>query len=451
MALVDKIKKIDILKKELDDLQPVSKENEDKLWKKFRLEWNFNSNHIEGNTLTYGETELLIIFDKTAGNHELREYEEMKAHDVAIHLIKEWSKDKTRRITETDIRNLNEVILVRPYWKEALTYDGQPTRRLIKIGQYKDHPNSVKLPSGEMFHYASPQETPGKMADLMTLFEQRSKDLHPVFVASNLHYQFVLIHPFDDGNGRVSRLLANLYLMQEGYPPIIIKTEDKKAYLTALQKSDAGDKPAFYEYMADQLIWSLEKAIKASKGESIEDEDDVDKEIFLLKKQLSDKDIIKIKRSEDTVLEVFKTSILQFAEYAIKELSGLNDFFMSNSQNFTFQGQNKHANFEMPNNSHDLNREVEKITTFGFPFTSCTFTYMFNGFSYSRQNPHNTSVSLQVDFEQYRYVLNARQNGRKELIKLYDEKLTEEENKLLAKEMKREMLETIKRWSESSK
>ncbi len=78
------INNIESLKNAFINLQPLSVENQQRLDKKIRLEWNYNSNHIEGNTLTYGETVLLLIFDQTKGNHEFREYEEMKSHDVAL-------------------------------------------------------------------------------------------------------------------------------------------------------------------------------------------------------------------------------------------------------------------------------------------------------------------------------------------------------------------------------
>ena len=141
---------VDKLTDELKALQPLKGEYQEKLDKKFRLEFSYNSNHLEGNTLTYGETELLLIFDETKGNHPLREYEEMKAHDVAYKLIEEWAKETERPLTEQHIKNLNEVILVRPYWKEASTADGQNTRREIKVGDYKEHPNSVRLANGEI-------------------------------------------------------------------------------------------------------------------------------------------------------------------------------------------------------------------------------------------------------------------------------------------------------------
>jgi Fic family protein len=220
----------------LTPLKPLKKEDEERLWKKFRLEWNYNSNHIEGNTLTYQQTELLLIFGKTMGDHELREYQEMKAHDVAIELVRQYSIDKTRELTEADIRELNKIILVEPFWGNAQTLDGQPTRKLIQPGEYKKEPNSVKLQSGEMFHYASPEETPAKMSELINWYKSVTKEnkLHPVEIAAQLHYDFVCIHPFDDSNGRTSRLMMNYVLLKYGYPPVIIKSSDKKEYLNAL-------------------------------------------------------------------------------------------------------------------------------------------------------------------------------------------------------------------------
>src|SRR6218665_3708554 len=120
------ISKIDELHAALKKLLPMKPDLQAKLDKKFRLEFNYNSNHIEGNTLTYSETELLLFFDQTQGNRTYREYEEMR-------LVKEWAADKERPLTETNIKNLNEVILAKPFWKDAITPDGQKTRRQIKV------------------------------------------------------------------------------------------------------------------------------------------------------------------------------------------------------------------------------------------------------------------------------------------------------------------------------
>jgi len=161
--------------------------------------------------LTYGETQLLLIYGKVSGDFDIRELDEMKAHDIAYSKIVEWAKDEERDITETDIKTLNELILIRPFWKEALTADGQPTRRKIQVGEYKEHANSVRLQNGEIFHYASVIETPMKMQELMSWYNQQKTVLHPVQLAAEFHHKFVLIHPFDDGNGRL--ILLNLFMI----------------------------------------------------------------------------------------------------------------------------------------------------------------------------------------------------------------------------------------------
>ncbi|MBV7532156.1 Fic family protein [Chitinophaga sp. sic0106] len=281
------VQQIDQLIKEWQTLQPVNPKYQQEIDKKFRLEFNYNSNHIEGNTLTYGETALLLFFDKTSGNHDLREFEEMKAHDVAFDIVKKWSQNTEYPLNERDLKNLHEILLVRPFWKDAITSNGTTTRRQIEIGNYKKYPNSVLLQNGEIFHYTSPEDTPIEMGELISWYrsEEEKKELHPVALAALLHYKFVRIHPFDDGNGRMSRLLMNFVLLKYGLPPVVIKASDKKNYLFALNQADTGDLNAFITYVSAQLTWSLELSIKGAKGESLEEEDDIDKEIAIWKRQ----------------------------------------------------------------------------------------------------------------------------------------------------------------------
>ncbi|MBB5619852.1 Fic family protein [Pedobacter cryoconitis] len=296
--------KVDDLTTQLKSLASISTENLKKLNKKFRMEFNYNSNHMEGNTLTYGETELLLMFGDTMGNHQLREYEEMKAHDVAYQMIETWASDTERPLTEQNVKELNRIILIRPFWKEAQTAEGQETRREIKVGNYKAYPNSVRLSNGELFEYASPTDTPILMKELMDWYRTEEGGLHPITLAAMFHYKFVRIHPFDDGNGRIARLLMNYVLLRNGLPPVIIKSEDKAGYLRALHFADIGEYEPFIEYIADQAIWSLEISIKAAKGKDIEETSDLQKEIALLNRRLT----VENKQSKHpiAVYEVFK-------------------------------------------------------------------------------------------------------------------------------------------------
>jgi Fic family protein len=321
----DFIDTIHSLKSELDALLPMSIENSKRLKKKFRLEFNYNSNHIEGNTLTYGQTQLLLLFDKSSGDVPVSDLEEMKAHDLALTQIEEMAKDKERPLTEQFIRELNKMILVKPFWKDAIDYNGKPTRKLIKIGEYKETPNSVRLRNGEIHEYASPEETPVRMAELVSWYQKNNSTMHPVQLAAEFHYRFVCIHPFDDGNGRVARLVMNYILFKNDYPIVVIKSDDKENYLTALQKADTGNVLAIIEYIEKQAIWSLELSIKAAKGEDIEEYGDIDKEIELLKRdKLTKATIYKTPKVVDEIFHhVYDTIWIPLT----RVLEKFNDFF----------------------------------------------------------------------------------------------------------------------------
>jgi Fic family protein len=175
-------KNIYLLKSEWCALQPLSSENDRRLWQKLRLEWNYHSNHIEGNALTYGETVLLLLHGQTHGNHTLREYEEMKAHDVGIAHLRNLAADRDRLIGSGDIRDLNRIILKEPYWKPTQTPDGQRTRAEVVPGEYKTLPNSVITATGELFEYAPPMEVALRMQALVDWLASALIDDEPPIV-----------------------------------------------------------------------------------------------------------------------------------------------------------------------------------------------------------------------------------------------------------------------------
>ncbi|QQR87432.1 MAG: Fic family protein [Flavobacteriales bacterium] len=284
MSQNDLLSAIDDLKRELEGLLPMRAEQERRLWEKLNLEWNYNSNHIEGNTLTYGETFLLLVHGRVTGEHSAREIDEMRAHNVAIGIVREWASDPSRNIAEADVRDLNRVLLKEPFWKEAITADRQRTRIQVIPGQYKTEGNLVLQPDGTVFHYAAPAEVAPLMRELMAWYGG-TDNVHPLIVAALLHHRFIVIHPFGDGNGRTARLLVNYHLMRNGFMPLIVKSVDKNAYLSALQKADAGDLAPLIQFLALQEQWSLELALKAALGEDLEERKDWVKEAEVLYKR----------------------------------------------------------------------------------------------------------------------------------------------------------------------
>ena len=417
------IQQIDALKKMLESLPEISSEQQEKLWKKFRLEWNYNSNHIEGNTLTYGQTELLLIFDKATGEKDLREYEEMKAHDLAIKMVIEEAKDKERPLTENFIRLLNEKILVRPFWKEAETADGQKTRREIQIGQYKSMPNSVRLSNGEMFHYASPQETPALMNDLVDWYNNQ-KDFHPVTLAAMFHYRFVRIHPFDDGNGRVARLLMNYILMKHDFPPVIIKSDDKANYLLALNKADTGNLAAFNDYIASHMVWSLDLSIRATKGQNIEDTEDWKKELDLLKRNLPKDGDVRLTKNDETIKNLSLEVLLPLFTKAIRELQKFDDLFSAHKNSL----QVSNTSIERSNAGiRDVINEIGLGTIYIKQFLS------WNGFTKDGINTFNVGTSLECWFEEFRYKIVYPYDKSNHVTKLYHDLLSiEEQDQIIA-------------------
>ena len=281
-------------------LQPMKEEDRMRLDRKFMLEFNYNSNHIEGNTLTYGQTEFLLLFGRAVDGADMRDLEEMKASNVGLQMVREEAANKEHHLTEYFIRTLHKTLLHENYTVTVSSAEGAVTCYTVHAGIYKTRPNSVRTKTGELFAYASPEETPALMADLLQWYnEAESKgDLSPIELASLFHYRYIRIHPFEDGNGRIARLMVNYILARHGYPMLVVKSSDKDNYLQALNACDlaVGPVPAdgahasfsqigpFVEYMTKCLEQSFRISIRAAMGENIEESDDFAKELVLIEK-----------------------------------------------------------------------------------------------------------------------------------------------------------------------
>lgn len=221
-------------------LQPLDENVRYKLSQRFTIDFNYNSNHIEGNTLTYGQTELLLLFDKVMGEAEMKDLEEMKASAVGLKMMEVESLTRDMPLTQNFIRQLHRVLLREDYKVYRKLTCGDYTSYTVHAGQYKTRPNSVITRTGERFEYASPDETPALMSDLVDWYNQEEArgDLSPVELAALFHYRYIRIHPFEDGNGRIARLLVNYILSRHGYPMIVVRSRKKKEYLDALSAAD---------------------------------------------------------------------------------------------------------------------------------------------------------------------------------------------------------------------
>lgn len=221
-------------------LQPLSEKDRDRLSRRFTVDFNYNSNHIEGNTLTYGQTEILLLFGKVIGEADVKDVQEMTASNVGLRMMAEEAAVKEMPLTQNFIRTLHKTLLREDYTVYRDLPGGVQTSYTVHAGTYKTRPNSVITRYGDRFEYASPEETPGLMTELVDWYNAAEKEgrLSPVELAALFHYRYIRIHPFEDGNGRIARLMVNFILCRHDYPMIVVRSRNKSEYLEALHQAD---------------------------------------------------------------------------------------------------------------------------------------------------------------------------------------------------------------------
>jgi len=468
LNVVDLIKKIYGLKSEIDKFHPLPKEVEDRIFQKYRLEWNYNSNAIEGNSLNYGETYAFLMHGITAHGKPLKDYLDIKGHNEAINYLINLVRNK-EELTEAVIRELHKVILVESYETDAVTQNGKLTKKTVTLGAYKTVPNHVKTATGEMHYFASPEETPAKMHDLITWYRKtkNDKEIHPVVLAAFFHHHFSEIHPFDDGNGRLARLLMNLILMQNNFPPAIIKTKDRNNYYLALSQADSGDTKKFVEYVAEVLIHSMEIYLKGACGESIDEPDDLDKEIELIKREIqSSPEKIEIKKNAEVIESFYRGSLKSSLKQINKEMKKFADLFLS--YNF--------YEFFPDKNGYKRRRDFQKITSTFRPNelysvlphvrNTTLLCCEFKEFK-SAKNPFTVEVLILIVFDDFDYQIKlgiknvisfhfkdilSVVNNKPPLFKnYYHQQISDQQITLLVNELKKEVIDFIKKKQNGSK
>lgn len=383
------------LKQQLDELRPLKKEDELRIMQKFRLDWNYHSNNIEGNSLTYGETKALLLFGITAQGKPLKDHFEIIGHNEALEWVLDIIKDE-RPINENFIRELHKLILKEPYQVDAMTADGQATKKWIKIGEYKTLPNHVKTKTGAMFFFASPEETPAKMQELLEWYraEAEKADVNPIILAATFHYKFICIHPFDDGNGRTARILMNFILMRYNFPPVIVKTEEKRDYLSVLEQADAGMIEPFIDFIAKNMVHSLEIMLKAANGESIEDPDDLDKQIALLEAQLrGSEEKVKTIKTEASLENFARNSMHTIAAKFVSINNKLRKFYIETNYKIIFPTKEQMREFEL--NDEDLLFRANSISTYNYIYE---IPYYSKDCILNEKYPEKHRIQLMVDF-----------------------------------------------------
>lgn len=239
---MNKLEKIYSLKRELNSRRPLSQSEIKRIRENYVIKNTYNSNAIEGNTLTEMETRVILETGITVAKKTLREHLEVKNHAEALDFIEDL---KNTPLSEYDIKSIHTIIL-----------NGIDR---LNAGRYRT--NNVEI--GGATHPVTPSYLiPEQMNDLLSWYHSEEITLNKII---EFTCRFINIHPFIEGNGRTSRLLTNLELLKLGYPPITILTIDRLEYYQILDKSYYGDYISAYNFFYDHIIKSLEEYLEYTK------------------------------------------------------------------------------------------------------------------------------------------------------------------------------------------
>jgi len=237
-------------KKTLDNLRPMPPQLVKKLWEQMQIEFTYNSNAIEGNTLSLRETQLVIQEGITVRGKSLREHLEARNHPDAINYIEKLAR-RGDAIKQDDILKVHELLM--------RGIDDQ------NAGKYRG--GQVRV-AGATFMPPSAGKIQSMISELLQTLSQNPDELKPIELAAFFQHKLVYTHPFFDGNGRVARLLMNVILMRSGYPFTVLLKVDRPKYLRALSEADNGNQVPFANFVASCVERSLDIYLLAFEKEA---------------------------------------------------------------------------------------------------------------------------------------------------------------------------------------
>lgn len=230
----------------LNDLRPLPQSALKKIQDHFRIEMTYNSNAIEGNSLTLKETFLVINEGITVKGKPLKDHLEARDHYLTLNYLYDLVENgKHHTISEHLIRSMHQLIMQETDKEWA--------------GVYR---NANVIISGADYIPPDALEVAHKMKELIDWIKGNKGNLHIIELAALLHHKLVYIHPFFDGNGRTSRIIMNLLLMQYGFPLVIILKNDRKKYYNVLSQADKENYKPLVQFIAQSVERSLDLYLK---------------------------------------------------------------------------------------------------------------------------------------------------------------------------------------------
>lgn len=407
MSYTEKLDRINELQKAINTHGTLSSEVKKKINYKFRLDWNYYSNRMEGGTLTREETRSVMVGNIDVNGKPIKDVMEMNGHDKVVLEILKIGSGKTR-ISEKRIKEIHKAIM---HEDDAI--------KSLQIGQWKSTANEIINYKLEKISFTSPGEVADAIHNLLNKtnaeldkYFDDNESPHPIEIASNFHIGYVSIHPFYDGNGRTARILNNLILIACGFPPIVLRDIHKQPYYQLLADIQAygGDAQLFYSFIADRVIESQQLVLDAIEGKEIDEPDDLDKKIELLKKQLTGPDVVTESKSLYSTNRVLKESIFPMLQNLETKLDKIRELFNFKERRIEISEGGGHGLLGSDQSSWEtFYKWIDKRTP-GKPdvdlngISQLTYRYQFRGFKKSL-NLQYLSVNLDIQFYEFEFTV----------------------------------------------
>jgi Fic family protein len=438
-SLTDRLRSIESLRQAIEAHGKLSDEVLRKIDYKFRLECNYNSNKIEGGTLTKPETRSVMIGNITVTGKPLKDIREMKGHDEAMKDIFQIGKSE-KRLSEKRIKNFHKQIIV-----------AETPEQELEIGNWKTRGNHIFNYRKEKFNFTPPVEVQDAIHELLNWLNAGLDKIHsrkkdapaPLLLAFEFHLRYLTIHPFSDGNGRTARLLTNLALISLGYPPFWVAEGDEKEvynrYLADVQ-AYGGSPDLLYEFLAGLVERSLRITLDAVEGKEIEDMDDWKKDLALLKSSFPKEDALSVMRSEEAIASAYLHSIKPAIARVMQALAEYDDLFLKKELSLG-TGDSASGSSVLISAESDLDRD----SLFSPLPDNLYFKYLLEGFKKMEEKPFRIQCWLIWSFANYDYTLQIDGTDNPALFrKKYDERYDAEEIKEIVRQCGSGMLRQIR-------
>lgn len=235
-------KKIDAYKKAIDEQRPFEGKLLHEIKNYYRIGLTWSSNALEGNTLTESETKILLEDGLTAGGKPLKDTFEALGHAQAYDFM--FTLLRNNQLTESDILTMH-----RMFYKD------------IDINFAGCYRTQSVIITGSKYPVCKVENIQKEMDGLLHWIMTERNKYHPIEFAAQLHKRFVFIHPFVDGNGRISRLLMNSTLIQDGYMLAVIPPILRHEYIHLLEQAHQDDRP-FMDFIAERVFESEKEIMR---------------------------------------------------------------------------------------------------------------------------------------------------------------------------------------------